>query len=405
MGTDIRASQLQSDNHLLPSSLSASSSTHSLGERQLKLPVVTLVIPTFNEAAHIEQLLANFLRTAYIGPLEILVVDGCSSDDTCAIVERISEIDPRVRLLRNPMKIQSAALNIGIAQMRGDVMIRADAHAFYAPDYIERCVEALLGTHALNVGGCMRFVAETPFQAGTAIAARSVLAAGGSRHRALTYDGPSDSVWLGCFWKRDLECLASNQRRPTLWIDEQQRTIALPSIFDLDQVTNQDAELNLRLGTLRPNGIQVSSKIKAWYYPRKTWKSLRTQYFRYGRGRMRTTALHPQLTPLRPKLPIYAAAIWAVLLLLDRVFLRGRLRTVEASMVGALIAPLESLRLTIHTRHEFPDRIWRGPREQLPTLSQRWLSCCVALYTILPSFVAGYYYQLVRRYLLGKTGW
>ncbi len=370
-----------------------------------KQPAISVVIPTYNEAAHIIALLDNFLQTRYTGLLEVLVVDGGSLDETCALVERVCAVDPRVRLLRNPMKIQSAALNIGISQMRGDVLIRADAHAAYASDYIEQCVDALLHTQALNTGGCMRFVAETPFQAGTAIAARSILAAGGSKHRASAYDGPSDSVWLGCFWRRDLERLASDQIRPTLWIDAQQNHVQIRSVFDLDQVVNQDAELNLRLGRLGPNRIHVSSKIKAWYYPRSTWKGLRTQYFRYGRGRLRSMSLHPKQTPLRPKLPIYGTVIGGLLLLLDRVFLGGRMRTLEAGMIGALVPMGESLRLVVQTQTAFTEEIWRGPKDQMPSLFERWLHCSIVLYTILPSFTAGYIYQLVRRRLLGVTGW
>jgi succinoglycan biosynthesis protein ExoA len=405
MSNDIRSTTLQLRTQAQAQSGLADRVTESGSELPQKWPAVSIVIPTYNEAAHIEQLLAGFLQSGYAGPLEVLVVDGGSNDGTPALVERIAAADQRVRLLHNPMKIQSAALNIGIARMRGEIMIRADAHAEYASDYVERCVEQLLTGQALNVGGCMRFVAATPFQAGTAIAAQSRLAAGGSGHRSPNYDGTSDSVWLGCFWKRDLERLADGRRRPTLWLDAQQQAVQLPSIVDLDQVTNQDAELNLRLGALQPEGIRVSSKVKAWYYPRGTWKGLRTQYFRYGRGRMRTTAMHPQLTPLRPRLPIYAATIWALLLLLDRFVLRGRLHTLEFSLIGATVPPLEGLRLTLSTRSNFAETIWRGRHDQLPSLFERWLYCSVALYTILPSFIAGYIYQLVRRRVFGVSGW
>ena len=127
---------------------------------------VSIAIPAYNESAYVEQLIRGFLSTKYPNLIEIFVADGGSTDGTQDIVKKLSEEDSRVKLIHNPDKIQSAGLNLILKQCTGDIFLRADAHSDYAPDYIENCVEALLESKALNVGGAQRFVAKTPFQSG-----------------------------------------------------------------------------------------------------------------------------------------------------------------------------------------------------------------------------------------------
>ena len=126
-------------------------------------PTVTVAIPTYNESVNIEHLLRFFLSTEDPNLIEIFVADGGSTDGTQDIVKKLSLADQRVKLLHNPLKIQSAGKNLILQECTGDIFLIADAHSDYAPDYIEKCVEALLQSEALNVGGAQRFVAKNPF--------------------------------------------------------------------------------------------------------------------------------------------------------------------------------------------------------------------------------------------------
>jgi glycosyltransferase involved in cell wall biosynthesis len=375
------------------------------GAATIASPTVSIVIPTYNEARHIERVISGFLQTGYPQLIEVLVVDGGSTDGTVDVARRLAQRDARVRLLQNPAKVQSAGLNIGIAEMKGAIFIRADAHSDYAPDYVEQCVATLLHTKALNVGGCQQFVAATPFQAGVALAARSVLGNGGSSHRSPNYNGPSDTVFLGCCWRHDLERVEHDHLRGTIAanVEDDERRVA--SYFDLDQITNQDSELNVRFRKLAPKAIYVSSTIKAWYYPRSNLRGLMKQYFRYGRGRYRTASLHPTLSPARVRLPLLAALGAIFLMLVDLVALRGRLRTRSAFAVGLAIPFVEGARVTFKQRQSFAQDVWRGDLKCLPSPVTRWWWCSVALLTMTPSFLCGYLYQLVRRRLVGVTGW
>lgn len=62
-------------------------------------PTVTVAIPTYNEADHIESVIRGFLQTSYPKLLEILVADGGSQDETQALVKKLSLADSRVKLI------------------------------------------------------------------------------------------------------------------------------------------------------------------------------------------------------------------------------------------------------------------------------------------------------------------
>lgn len=245
-------------------------------------PTLTVAIPTYNEAANIERVVKGFLSTGYPNLIEIFVADGGSTDGTQDIVKKLSTEDSRVKLLHNPLKIQSAGLNLILQECKGDIFLRADAHSDYAPDYIERCVEALLESKALNVGGAQSFAAKTPFQAGIALSSKSILGSGGAKYRDSNYNGYADTVYLGCFWNKAL---------------------AEVSGYSTEATANEDAELNQKLLKKDQNAIYISSKIRVWYYSRKTWKSLYIQYFKYGRGRYLTSIKYSVKSQIRGILP------------------------------------------------------------------------------------------------------
>jgi succinoglycan biosynthesis protein ExoA len=125
-----------------------------LMEKEKFLPFVSIIVPVYNEAAYIKQCLESILRNEYPRDrFEILVIDGGSTDGTHEIIEQMAKQYPQIIILKNYKRIQSVAMNIGIRNSRGEIIIRMDAHTLYAPDYIHRCVELLETTDAANVGG------------------------------------------------------------------------------------------------------------------------------------------------------------------------------------------------------------------------------------------------------------
>lgn len=245
-------------------------------------PFVTIAIPCLNEAMHIERCLRDALGQDYPSDrLEVIAVDGGSTDGTRAILERVTREEPRARWLPNPRRIQAHGLNVAFRAARGDVLVRFDAHAEYAPDYVAQCVAVLERTGAANVGGAQRAKAHSPFQHSLCAALESPLGVGGAAYRSPFKEGYVDTVFCGAFRREILERVG---------------------LYDPNAITNEDAELNQRI--LRAGArIYLSRSIVAHYHPRGTLRELARQYFRYGTGRARTLLKHGQFANGRPFVP------------------------------------------------------------------------------------------------------
>jgi len=226
--------------------------------------LVSIIIPMRNEerfvAACVDSVLAQIADRT--DDVEVLCVDGRSTDRTPQIIAEYARRDPRIRLLDNPAQIVPTAMNVALRQARGDVIIRLDCHAAYAPDYIARCVEVLRRTGADNVGGYIatRPGADTPVGRAIAAATSSPFGVGGSRFRVGGPEQEVDAVPFGCFCRDVFDRYG---------------------LYDERLVRNQDLELSSRIR--RGGGrIVISPEIKLTYYNRSTLAGLRQQAFHNG---------------------------------------------------------------------------------------------------------------------------
>jgi glycosyltransferase involved in cell wall biosynthesis len=252
-----------------------------------------------NERGFIRDCLDTLVAQDYPTVVEILVIDGGSADGTRDIVAGFGE---PVRVVDNPRITAAAALNIGLENAKGDIIVRADAHTTYAPDYVRRCVEVLQETGAANVGGRMRPVATTSFGRAVAAVTSSPFGVGPGRFHYSEEVSDVDTVYLGCFRRSTLEGLGGYDEDRLQWGAE-------------------DHELNFRL---RQAGgrIVLDPSIRSWYFVRETPRRLARQYFNYGIGKASTLAKHGGLPTWRPLAPAALVATSAVL----GVVGRGRLR-------------------------------------------------------------------------------
>ena len=119
-------------------------------------PSVSLVIPMFNEEENIEHAIdcavAALERCA--GDYEIVVVNDASTDRSAEIVARLSEANPRIRLLRHEVNRKlGATLKTGYAAARKDLVVYMDADLPFDPEGIGRAIQALKVTRADLVAG------------------------------------------------------------------------------------------------------------------------------------------------------------------------------------------------------------------------------------------------------------
>ena len=116
--------------------------------------LVTVIVPARNEEANIEACARSLLASAY-RPIELVVVDDNSSDETAAIVERLAqspELRGRLRLVRGaPLPAgwygKPWALMQGLREARGERLLFADADTRHAPDLLPRALAALDTEH------------------------------------------------------------------------------------------------------------------------------------------------------------------------------------------------------------------------------------------------------------------
>ncbi len=257
-------------------------------------PLVSVLVPMRNEEAFIADCLAS-LRAQDYPALEILVLDGASTDRSPEIVAEIARADPRVRLVPNPGLRQAAALNVGLRAAHGVLLVRADAHARYGPGYVAGCAAHLLAGEAENVGGCQRAEGHTPFTRALAVALGSALGAGNAAYRLARAPQYTDTVWLGAWKRATLEELGG---------------------FDESLPANEDYELNVRLR--RAGGrVLLDPALESTYYPRGSLGSLWRQYHTYGLAKVRVLRLHPGSLVARQLLPpLFVLALLAGLALL-----------------------------------------------------------------------------------------
>lgn len=106
---------------------------------------VTVLVPAFNEAESLPELLREILGLdPSVGISEVLVVDDGSTDGTFAVVRRAAESDPRVRGLRlRGNRGKAAALAAGFAAASGEVLATLDADLQDDPTEIPRLLKAL----------------------------------------------------------------------------------------------------------------------------------------------------------------------------------------------------------------------------------------------------------------------
>jgi glycosyltransferase involved in cell wall biosynthesis len=115
------------------------------------MPKVSVVLPVYNVAAHIQQTIESLLRQTF-QDFELLVLDDCSTDDTVAKVQAIA--DPRLRLIRNPKNLGRAGTdNAALAYVQGEYLAKMDGDDICHPERLAKQVAYLDQHPAVNVVG------------------------------------------------------------------------------------------------------------------------------------------------------------------------------------------------------------------------------------------------------------
>jgi len=242
--------------------------------------MVSIIIPCRNEEKFIGPCLESILRQDYPREnFEVLVIDGMSEDGTREIVEQYTDMSLRgeaeaissvqrseglpgslsslamtLKLLDNPRKITPCALNIGIKNAKGKIILWMSAHNRYEKDYVSKCVKYLNEYNADNVGGIMITLPRNETFIGKAIAAilshpfgvgNSVFRTGSKEPKWV------DTVFGGCYKREVFDKIG---------------------LFNEKLPRGQDMEFNLRLKKAGGKTLLVP-EIVSYYYALSDLKS------------------------------------------------------------------------------------------------------------------------------------
>ena len=287
-------------------------------------PKVTVIIPMRNEERFIGPCLESILANDYpMDRVEILVMDGRSTDRSAQIVLTYAKSHPNIRLLDNPDQIIPAALNLGIRNASGEIIIRADAHAQYAQDYIRQCVELLLETGAGSVGGAARARGTSYLSWAISYAVSSRFGSGDAKYRYSNKEEWVDTVFIGA-WRRE--------------------TLERVGGFNVDWLINEDYEFNVRLRKMGYK-ILLSPRIRCEYFVRDSLSKLARQYFRYGFWKVKTLKAHPESLRWRQlAAPCFVVALMISLLCLPFSLRAGLIIPLVYSVSNLLAGILISIR-------------------------------------------------------------
>lgn len=268
--------------------------------------LVTVVVPARDEEAFIDRCLDSVLAQTHRA-LQVIVVDGASTDGTATRVRERARRDPRVELLINPDEIIPVSLNLALAAARARWIVRVDAHATVPPTYVATALDRLRSGRWAAVGGRKDGVGVTPAGEAIAVAMASPFGVGNSAYHYATDAREVEHVPFGAYAVEIARELGGWDERLTV---------------------NQDFEFDHRL---REAGhrILLDPKMTIHWHCRQSIADLFRQYRRYGWGKIAVVRLHPGSLKVRHLAAPALVGSWAAALAL---MLGGR-RRAAASLV------------------------------------------------------------------------
>lgn len=226
--------------------------------------LLTIICPTYNEENYIVKCIDSVIHFEYLSEdKEILFVDGMSEDQTRNIIKEYMTRYPFIKLLDNPKKTVPFAMNIGIKESKGSIIIRIDAHCVYPSNYAILLVQYLKELRAENVGAVLNTLPAKENSICRAIAAGSshIFGVGRSLFRiGANKIVETDTVPFGCFNRKIFDQIG---------------------LFDEDLIRNQDDEFNARI--IKNKGkIFLIPQVVVDYIARDTLKKMAKMYYQYG---------------------------------------------------------------------------------------------------------------------------
>ena len=231
-------------------------------------PAVSVVIAAYNEAKVINRTIATLLTSDY-PDLEIVVVDDGSVDNTADVVSSQYGSHPQVVVYEKPNGGKASALNLGIKECRGEVIVALDADTVFAPDTISKLVRHFCDPAVGAVSGNVKV---------------------GNRNNAWTIWQAVEYITSQNFDRRAfdlLNCITVVPGAVGAW---RRDAIALAGLYS-SQTLAEDTDLTFKVRRLGYR-IRTDNEALAFTEAPDSWRNLGKQRFRWAFGTLQCLWKH-----------------------------------------------------------------------------------------------------------------
>ena len=246
-------------------------------------PKVSVIVPCRNEEKYIKLCLEAIISNDYGAEnIEIIVIDGLSTDDSVRKIQEVEKEYPlsEIKVISNIRMITPVAFNLGIRESTGTYILIVGSRHVLSKDYISTCFRILSTRSEI---ACVGSVGELVFDS--------------LKSEMIAY-ATSSSFGVGISFRTQSDVYVD-----TVGIPFYRRAIFDEiGYFDEDLVRNQDDELNYRV---RNKGykIYITSETSIKYFVRTHFKDLSKQYYQYGYWKVLVNKKHKTVTTIRQVVP------------------------------------------------------------------------------------------------------
>jgi succinoglycan biosynthesis protein ExoA len=221
---------------------------------------VSVLIAVRNEAHHLAMTLQELREQISTDvSMEVLVIDGMSTDETVEIAKSYIHKLPNLRVLQNPKVLSAAGWNIGLINAKAPVVMLLSGHAKLPKSYFQRLLPQLHPERA-GAGGVAVPVGVDARSSLIAAAFTSPLGNGGASFMQAKEPSFVETIAFGCYWRSILQVLGG---------------------FDETIVRGQDWDLNLRLRKASQT-LWLDPSLRIEYATRNDYRALWKRQFLAG---------------------------------------------------------------------------------------------------------------------------
>jgi glycosyltransferase involved in cell wall biosynthesis len=238
--------------------------------------LVSLCTIAYNEEDVIESLFEAYRAQDYPHEkIEIVLVDGISTDGTKALMEKFAASEHgfyAVKVVDNPRRVQPSGWNVAIKHSSGDVIIRVDAHAYIPADFVRKNAETL--EHGEDVCGGVRPVRlhhVTPWTRTLLLAESSIFGSSVAVYRRDVKPGYVTSIFHGAYRREVFE---------------------KAGLFDERLIRTEDNDIHYRIRSAGYR-IKLNPQIHSYQYVRNTFRGMVKQKEKNGYWIGRTLFIQP----------------------------------------------------------------------------------------------------------------